>query len=139
MKEITEQGRMTNKGQSLVEFAMIMTLLFFLLFVLFDFGRAVLDYSILNNAVREGTRLAIVDNNQTNIMNQITEYVYNLQGFNSSMVSFPNPSAEDKIKIQITYPFTPTIPGLMSLFGAGDTINITVQSEMYLTRASSSN
>ncbi len=52
-------GRM-NSGQSLIEFALLLPLLFLLVMALFDIGRAVLYYSILNTAVREGTRYAIV-------------------------------------------------------------------------------
>jgi len=47
-------------GQALIEFALLLPLLFLLVMALFDIGRAVLYYSILNTAVREGTRYAIV-------------------------------------------------------------------------------
>lgn len=54
----------TNKrslsGQSLIEFAVVLPLLFILLMGLFDIGRAVFFYAVLNNAVREGTRTAVV-------------------------------------------------------------------------------
>ena len=47
-------------GQSLIEFALVFPLIILLLMGLFDIGRAILYYSTLNTAVREGTRLAIV-------------------------------------------------------------------------------
>ncbi len=47
-------------GQSLVEFALVFPLIILLLMGLFDIGRAVLYYSTLNTAVREGTRLASI-------------------------------------------------------------------------------
>jgi len=53
----------TNKvtaGQSLVEFALVFPLFILLMMGLFDIGRAVFYLSTLNTAVREGTRLAIV-------------------------------------------------------------------------------
>lgn len=49
-----------NPGQSLIEFALILPLLLLVVMALFDIGRAVFHYSILNTAVREGTRYAIV-------------------------------------------------------------------------------
>jgi Flp pilus assembly protein TadG len=52
--------RLITSGQSLVEFALIFPLIILLLMGLFDIGRAVLYYSTLNTAAREGTRLAIV-------------------------------------------------------------------------------
>ena len=49
-----------TSGQSLVEFAPVLFILMLLVMGLFEIGRAVLYFSVLNNAVREGTRLAIV-------------------------------------------------------------------------------
>lgn len=48
------------KGQSLVEFALLLPLFLLLVLGLFEVGRAVFYYAVLNNAVREGTRVAIV-------------------------------------------------------------------------------
>ena len=47
-------------GQSLIEFAIILPLAFFLITGFLDLGRAVFYYSSLTNAVREATRYAIV-------------------------------------------------------------------------------
>ena len=49
-------------GQTLIEFVFILPLVLLLLFGLFDFGRAIIYFAILNTAVREGTRTAIVQN-----------------------------------------------------------------------------
>jgi Flp pilus assembly protein TadG len=52
--------RQVPSGQSMVEFALIFPLIILLLMGLFDIGRAILYYATLNTAVREGTRLAII-------------------------------------------------------------------------------
>jgi hypothetical protein len=52
--------RNNRSGQSLLEFALFLPLLMLLVMGLFDIGRAVVYYAILNTAVREGTRYAIV-------------------------------------------------------------------------------
>ena len=49
-----------RSGQSLLEFALFFPILMVLVMGLFDIGRAVIYYAILNTAVREGTRYAIV-------------------------------------------------------------------------------
>jgi hypothetical protein len=49
-----------TSGQTLVEFALLLPLLLVLVMALFDIGRAILYYSVLNTAAREGTRFAIV-------------------------------------------------------------------------------
>ena len=52
--------RKITAGQSLIEFALVFPLFILLMMGLFDIGRAILYYSALNTAVREGTRVAIV-------------------------------------------------------------------------------
>ena len=47
-------------GQSLVEFALVFPILLFALIGFLDLGRAIYYYSAVSNAVREGTRFAIV-------------------------------------------------------------------------------
>jgi hypothetical protein len=47
-------------AQSLIEFALLLPLLFILIMGLFDVGRAIFFFSVLNTAAREGTRFAIV-------------------------------------------------------------------------------
>ena len=49
------------RGQTLVEFALVLPLLIVVLVGIFDFGRAIYGYNTANNAAREGARLAIVD------------------------------------------------------------------------------
>jgi len=47
-------------GQSLIEFALLIPLMFLLVMGLFDIGRAIFYYAVMNNAAREGTRFAVV-------------------------------------------------------------------------------
>lgn len=50
-----------QRGQGLVEFALVIPLLLLLLFAILDFGRAVYAYSTISNQARAGSRVAIVD------------------------------------------------------------------------------
>jgi len=63
---------MTNrsKGQGLVEFALAFPLFVLLLFGLIDIGRAVFLANSLDNAAREGARLAAVNQDKPTIMNR---------------------------------------------------------------------
>ena len=59
-----QRGRFRGrKGQSLVEFALILPVLLLVLFGVFDFGRAIYAYNAVSNSAREGGRTAVV--NQT--------------------------------------------------------------------------
>lgn len=59
--------RRPRRGQTLVEFALILPIFILVLVGIFDFGRAVYDYNVISNAAREAIRLAIVDQNTTAI------------------------------------------------------------------------
>src|SRR6188472_2359657 len=47
-----------SRGQSLVEFAMVLPILLLVVFGVFDVGRLVYTNSVLSQAAREGARLA---------------------------------------------------------------------------------
>jgi Flp pilus assembly protein TadG len=53
----------SDRGQSLVEFALIVPIFVLVLLGLFDLGRAVYAYNTVQNASREAVRVAIVDQN----------------------------------------------------------------------------
>ena len=55
--------RRQRRGQTLVEFALILPIFLLVLIGIFDFGRAVYAYNTISNAAREAVRLAIVDQN----------------------------------------------------------------------------
>ncbi len=54
-------GARRSRGQSLVEFALVLPVFFLLLFGLIDMGRYVYMNSTLSQAVREGARVAAVE------------------------------------------------------------------------------
>jgi TadE-like protein len=58
------------RGQSMVEFALILPVFVLLLVGLFDVGRAVYAYNTLNNAAREAGRLAIVDQYEDHVRDE---------------------------------------------------------------------
>jgi Flp pilus assembly protein TadG len=132
---------MRTKGQSMLEFALILPILFFLVIGLFDLGRAVLYYSTLNTAVREGTRFAIVQPKNTSeatIKTHVRKYLFaikDMQNIPDSdiVVTYINLTSNDpKIQISITYKYVPITPGIKQLVGNGG-ITIHAQSIMRLT------
>ena len=140
-------------GYSMIEFALIFPLAFFLTTGFLDLGRAVFYYSSLTNAVREGTRYAIVHKDELNaafnnptdnsLQDKVLEYALGLSGT-------PDPLTKDDISviiekvddyfntvsIEATYPYKPVTPGIKELFGSPEGIDLTVQSKMYVTPGS---
>ena len=62
----------TARGQSLVEFALVLPLFLVLVMGIFDLGLAVFSYNSITNAAREGARLAIVNQDETTITARAT-------------------------------------------------------------------
>ena len=57
-----------GRGQSLVEFALVLPIFLLLFFVVMDFGTAIFTYNSLTNAAREGARLAIVNQDTASVI-----------------------------------------------------------------------
>jgi Flp pilus assembly protein TadG len=57
-----------GRGQSLVEFSLVIPLFLLLLIAVFDLGRGVFAYNTLTNAAREGARMAIVNQDTATII-----------------------------------------------------------------------
>lgn len=51
-----------KRGQSTLELALVLPFFFIILFSLFEFGRALIEYTSVSNSAREGARAAIVPN-----------------------------------------------------------------------------
>lgn len=52
-----------QRGQALLEFALVISFLFLLIFAIIDFSRVFFGYATMSNGVREGARYAIVHPN----------------------------------------------------------------------------
>ena len=117
-------------GQTLVEFALIIPWVLILLLGFFDLGRAIFYYSSLSNAVREGTRYAIVnqDISETEIKEKILEYAFALSGtpnpLDPNQIDITYLPTDNKIKTNISisasYTFHPVTPFIAT---AGITLN----------------
>ena len=58
----------------MVEFALILPIFVLVVFGIFDLGRAVYAYNTVNNAAREGGRLAIVDQTIGNVQSRAAQH-----------------------------------------------------------------
>ena len=115
---------MMRKGQSILEFALVFPLIFLLITGLVDLGRALFYYSTLNNAVREGTRYAIVQPKGTEdsvIEDKVAKYFYDINDLQTNVaitVNHTGTSEDPKIQIIAAYIFKPITPGLKQIYFA---------------------
>lgn len=94
-----------NKGAALVEMAIILPILFLIVFGIFEFGRAMFIINTLNNAAREGARRAAVMTAPINIDEYVTSCIpFDKTGLaivTNSTTTGPNPF----VQVTVTLPF----------------------------------
>ena len=126
-----EKGQM--RGQSLLEFVLIVPIMIFMITVFIDLGRGIFYYSSLNNAVREASRFAIVHKIVDDDPNTIAVLRHAASGLNPNNIIVdivaPTP-ANEQVTITANYFFDPVTPGLEFLVGASGGITLTVHSKM---------
>lgn len=122
-------------GQSLVEFALVIPVVVFAITVFLDLGRAVFGYTSLSNAVREGTRYAIVHPLESPAdINAVIMMVKNsaegLNPDNMNVIVTPPAAPDHYVTIQAAYQFSPVTPGLAMILGTGNNIILNASSKM---------
>jgi len=119
-----------RRGQSLVEFAVILPIFVLILVGVFDLGRAVYATSTLNNAAREAGRLAIVDQTPAHIKAEAIKQAVAL-GLNDGdvTITYRDPSTPNDVTscpvlnigcvvdVRIDYTFNPATPMIEQLVG----------------------
>lgn len=106
-----------QRGQTLVEFALILPVFLFLVVVIFDFGRAVYYYSTINNAAREGARFGVVNpTNYGGMVDAAKNYAIGLGTDNLNVTAGPGTTEwvgdEEAytVKVTVNYCFVPVTP-----------------------------
>jgi len=133
-----------ERGQSLVEFALILPIFLLVLFGIIDLGRGVYAYNTIQNAAREAVRVAIVDQNEDVILAKAQKHAVGL-GLTDADVSltFLQPdtlttpcntpiaiSCEAEILVQ--YQFNPATPIIGNIVGV---INMSAASRQPVERS----
>lgn len=99
------------RGQSLIEFALILPLLLFMVVGIFEFGLLFMTYHTVQNAGREGVRLAVVLSNLEDDDPRVIERVESLIPDNDLFTSFEggitntginNCEVNDQVTVTIT-------------------------------------
>jgi Flp pilus assembly protein TadG len=106
-----------HKGQSLVEFALLLPLLLLIVFIIVDFGRAIYYFSSVYNAAREGARVGIVakptpDGNNAFTEGKMEEAAWKmLVGVDKLATTVKGTVLTDKyVEMSVSYQFVPVTP-----------------------------
>jgi Flp pilus assembly protein TadG len=69
-----------DRGQALVEFALLVPILLLLILGVVEFGRAWNAYQVITDAAREGARVAVVNNTSANVADSVEFTVRSAMG-----------------------------------------------------------
>ncbi len=95
-----------SKGQSIVELALVLPLILFLIMGMIDFGRIMNAYLITNQASREGVRQAAVGKTDTEIIYAVNHTAASLDSSILSILIEPHESLRHRgteTQVAITY------------------------------------
>src|SRR5256885_17211397 len=85
---IGKRPGMPRTGAAAVETAVVLVPVILLIFGVFQYGRMLMDWNVLNNAAREGCRYALVNNTSPTITTDVQTLVTSKMGI--EMKSFTN-------------------------------------------------
>jgi Flp pilus assembly protein TadG len=114
------QIRNGQKGQSLLETAMMIVVIFTIVFWVFELGWLMYTYTVMADAANEGVRYAVVrsGDNTTAIQSYVTSFAQtSLHDVSSISVSvnYPNGTAPpNKVTVTVTYTYVPWLSGYIS-------------------------
>jgi Flp pilus assembly protein TadG len=132
-KRQNSKSNARERGSTLVEFALVITILLTLMFAIIDFSRAMYAYHFVSNAAREATRYASVRGSACNTWasacpaanTDITSYVQSIVSsgiYVSSVTTGTPPSTAGALGVSTTWPAT-TGSGVTCLTGSQTKVN----------------
>lgn len=121
-----------KRGQSLIEWALILPILLMLIMFILDVGRGVYYYSNIYNGAREGARYGVIHPMDiTGINERVQRLCYGMD-LAALTINITAPDA-DHIRVNVLYQFSVVTPiGTMAL--GGDTITLNTTSTMLIER-----
>ncbi|MFA9399265.1 MAG: TadE/TadG family type IV pilus assembly protein [Clostridiaceae bacterium] len=108
-----------NKGQALVEFAIILPILMLIVMGIIQFGFMINSYLTIANLSREAARLGIIGSSYSEIENDIIFKAPNLDADELSINISPSDSnrkSGDTLNVKIYYNYKLTVPIISSMF-----------------------
>ncbi len=106
-----------KRGQSLVEFALVLPILLLVLFGITEFGRAIMVTNVLNTASREGARLAAVSavGDSLEVESRVLE-VLNAANIDAKEITIRFIVAEKTVEVTVTTDFEVLSGGILDPF-----------------------
>jgi Flp pilus assembly protein TadG len=128
--------RWRERGQGLVEFALVISVLLLIAIAILDLGRAIYAYSVVSNCAREGARYGVVwqyDEDRTDIETDIRNVVRNAAvGLDRTQltVAVIVDTTLETIQVLVSYDFRLITPLVANAIGGGS-LTLAASATMY--------
>lgn len=116
-RQIAPTGK-RQRGDGLVEFALVLPVLLLLVFGILDGGRAVYAYHVVANSAREGARYAsVATRTPDQVRSRVLSYAVALSPDRLSVVlTYPTTTT---VRVEVRYNFTLVTPVVAQAMGGG--------------------
>ena len=111
------RGQENSRGQSLVEFALVIPLVLLMFMGIVDAGRAIFAYNALSNGAREGMRLAVVNQSEAAIQDKVRSASSGISAddVTTTFTPCPTPQIGCLASVTVSYPWFPITPIISNL------------------------
>lgn len=120
-----------NRGQAIVEFVLIIPLVFLLIFALLETGRFVHAAYEVEHGSREGARMGAIGGSDSDIQTAVFQSISGLDATLVTVEMTPAGSVRgsgDRLDVVVTYKFSPITPFVGMIFS--NEMNVTGQTSM---------
>jgi len=116
MKKFATSLLKSQKGQSLVEFALALPVFIVLLFGIMEFGRLWQTMNVLTSAAREGARVAAVTSPSVTQVTNAAQNVLSASNITNATIAVSGPNAGNEVIVTVSLNYTPItgsiVPGV---------------------------
>ncbi|HEX5369268.1 MAG TPA: TadE/TadG family type IV pilus assembly protein [Dehalococcoidia bacterium] len=131
--EKPRRGRKKERGQALLEFAIVMPIFLVLLMGIVDFGLGLRAWISITNSAREGARIASVHATCDSIINRVEDSSGGLVTSSSQVTIDPSDcdfTSGDPVTVTVEYTYNLVTPlgGMLGLLGGGIPSSIHISS-----------
>jgi len=126
------RGDRSIRGQSLVEFALVLPVFLLLLIGVAEFGRAWMTRNILTGASREAVRIAAVQGNTASALSRANN-ILSSAGISGASVNIADDGTPyGTCSVTVSYAFPVSAAGFLNMFGilSGNDITLTTSTSM---------
>lgn len=126
-----------SRGQSLVEFALALPVIFFLVLGIIEGGRLVYSLVTLDYAVEEGGRLAVLPStgSASAVQSHVSNHAYFITvptsavsvSVNNGGTAYTSRVSGDRVVVSASYTYSPIVT---SVFGLNMTMSLSARSDM---------